>query len=86
MVRVPVGSQIEPQGNAENFELPCGTVVTGPHTGPYGDLPATYQAPTGWATLLSVELGEGMCEAYASDPSLEPDTAKWKTDIYWPVA
>ena len=86
VVGVPVGSPIEPQGNVVNFELPGGTVVTGTHTGPYEDLSATYQALIGWAAEQGVALGEGMWEVYASDPSLEPDTAKWETDIFWPVA
>ena len=71
--------------------LPAGRYVTLRHTGPYDGLIASNAALQDWAKGRGItfgsrdtELGEawpGRAEHYLTDPSAEPDPAKWQVDV-----
>ena len=66
--------------------LPAGQALEAMHIGPYETLPETYGAIMGRMQAEGLTPGNSMWEYYLSDPAAEPDPAKWKTLIVWPVA
>ncbi|MYG02265.1 MAG: hypothetical protein F4173_08285 [Acidobacteriia bacterium] len=66
-------------------ELPCGTMATVTHIGPYEGLPNTWAALTEWIRSQGLEAAGAPWEVYVTDPGAEPDQSKWRTDIFFPV-
>ncbi|GAB3274627.1 hypothetical protein GCM10027449_13140 [Sinomonas notoginsengisoli] len=66
--------------------LPGGRTVHTTHVGPYDALPDTYRTVTSWMEEQQLTPGASMWEVYLSDPSAEPDSATWRTELYWPVS
>jgi effector-binding domain-containing protein len=82
----PVAKAIESDGEVVPGELPGGRVARGMHIGPYDTLASTYAALEEWITRQGLQPGGGMWECYLTDPSSEPDPARWRTEIFCPVA
>jgi effector-binding domain-containing protein len=55
------------------------------HFGNYQNLPATYHIITNWLLEQNYERTGNSWEVYINDPGSEPDTAKWETQVYFPV-
>lgn len=89
-VEVEVGfvvpKPLTPTGDVRGGTLPGGRCVHGVHVGPYERMAATYDELRQWAAARNLTLGERMWEVYLSDPRLEPDPERWRTEIFWPVA
>ncbi|MEC5192961.1 MULTISPECIES: GyrI-like domain-containing protein [unclassified Arthrobacter] len=66
--------------------LPSGRAFQAMHVGPYESLPETYTAVMARMQADGATPGDAMWEYYLTDPAAEPDPAKWKTLIVWPVA
>ena len=81
----PVSGPITPTGAVTALELPGGRAVTGVHVGGYDGLEQTYRELVAWSRSRGLEGGAVMWESYLSDPAAEPDPAKWRTQITWPV-
>lgn len=73
-------------GGVTAGSLPAGQALEAMHVGPYETLPETYGAIMGRMQTEGLTPGNAMWEYYLSDPAAEPDPAKWKTLIVWPVA
>jgi len=82
---MPVGSQMDGAARVESGELPCGTMATVTHTGPYEGLPNTWAALTEWISSQGLEAAGAPWEVYVTDPGAEADQSKWRTDIFFPV-
>jgi effector-binding domain-containing protein len=82
---MPVKTPITPKGRVLASELPGGKAAMTWHVGPYTTLPRTYDLLKAWMKEHSVEANGGFWEIYWTDPGLEPDPAKWRTQIYWPL-
>ena len=82
---MPVGSQMDGAARVESGELPCGTMATVTHIGPYEGLPHTWAALTEWIRSQGLEAAGAPWEVYVTDPGAEPDQSKWRTDIFFPV-
>jgi DNA gyrase inhibitor GyrI len=92
---VPVAEPITvPSGDSVRVRpglLPGGQYVVLRHIGPYDGLIASNAALQEWATARGVTFDawdtpegsawRGRFEQYITDPSAEPDPAKWQTDI-----
>ena len=71
--------------------LPAGSYLVLRHTGPYDGLVASNAALQEWAADHGVRFDTqetdqgsawgGRVEHYVTDPSQEPDPAKWETDV-----
>lgn len=84
---IPVRAAVKVDG-AERVTastLPAGRVATGWHVGPYQELPKTYEKLQRWMAERKLESAGGPWEVYWTDPGLEPDPAKWRTQVFWPV-
>ena len=64
-------------GEVIPVDPPGGTIATGTHVGPCEKLVDTYNELMAW---LAQE------KLVPSDPVLEPDASKWRTQIFWPVS
>ena len=69
----------------EYFELPACEAVYAKHFGSY-DSGNTHYAIEAYMKANEIDYsGAYIWEVYITDPMNEPDTAKWQTDIYYPV-
>ena len=82
---IPVASPVEGAGRIRATELPAGTVATVRHTGPYEGLGETWAALTQWMSSQGLVPAGAPWEVYVTDPGTEPDSSKWRTEIFFPV-
>lgn len=66
-------------------KLPGGRVVSTWHVGPYHTLGESYQRAMAWMGENGLRGRGAPWEVYWTDPGLEPDSAKWRTQILLPV-
>jgi effector-binding domain-containing protein len=83
---MPVVAAVPGEGEVESGELPAGEAAVTTHVGPFDTLRAGYEAIEGWMREHNRSGGGPPWEVYMTDPQLEPDPQKWRTDIYWPLA
>ena len=62
-----------------------GTVVKGVHLGAYEETGDMHWAIDDYLKANNYEMAGSPWEVYVTDPGNEPDTAKWVTEIYYPV-
>ena len=72
-------------GRVQPGELPGGQVAVAWHVGPYDTIAATYEKLIAWVAEQGREPAGAMWEVYWSDPSAEPDPAKWRTEVILPL-
>ncbi len=82
---MPVAVPLEGAGRVVAGELPAGTVTTVTHMGPYDNLPQSWTALLEWMGSQGLQPAGAPWEVYVTDPGLEPDQSKWRTDIHFPV-
>lgn len=76
---------IEPKGRVEASTLPACTAVIGWHIGPYEKLGGTHARMTEWMAANGFEAAGPHWEEYVTDPSREPDPAKYETRVVMPA-
>ena len=64
---------------------PEGTAVRAIHYGDYASLEETHNQISEYADFYGYEISGNPWEVYITDPTLEADTAKWVTEVYYPV-
>lgn len=77
---VPAGSDVHAA------TLPGGDVAMLTYTGPYEGIAAAYGELIQWVQAQGRAPAGAMWELYFTDPTAEPDPAKWRTDICQPLA
>jgi effector-binding domain-containing protein len=82
----PVSAPVRTEGNAHRIVLPGGRAVQAVHIGPYDTMEQSYDQLQSWMAAHGLQPAVGMWECYLSDPEAEPDPARWRTRIVWPVA
>jgi len=95
-VGVPVDRVVAPEGAIKFGELPAGKYAAMTHTGHYDGLYDATAMLIGWAKERGiawdvVEKSDGAhfacrLEIYETDPSAEPDPAKWETRLLFKTA
>jgi effector-binding domain-containing protein/uncharacterized protein YndB with AHSA1/START domain len=82
---IPVPEGTKGKEAIEYFELPAGKAVYAKHFGSY-DSGETHYAIDAYLKANSIDYNENyIWQVYITDPMNEPDTAKWQTDIYYPI-
>lgn len=82
----PIGKKMKDEaGPVHGGKLPGGKCVHGMHVGPYETMMKTYHELIEYAGAKHLKPHHEMWECYLSDPKLEPDPQKWRTEIFWPV-
>jgi effector-binding domain-containing protein len=90
-VAAQVAGEVKGDGRVRYGVLPAGRYVTLKHVGPYDGLVASNARLQRWAEEHGIELQredtdrgsvwQGRVEHYLTDPSAEPDPAKWETEV-----
>lgn len=81
----PLKKRVDGKGRIHPGELPGGEVAVTWHVGPYEDLQRSYDLLAGWMKAQGLESAGGFWEVYWTDPGMEPDSKKWRTQISWPL-
>ena len=82
---IPVSGEAKERGRVKIKTIPASRVVTGTHYGRYEDIGAVYLALEEYVKEFSLQ--ETCCpmEVYVTDPLMEPDTSKWRTNVYFVI-
>ena len=81
----PVQKPVSDAGPVHPGKLPGGKCAHGMHIGPYDTMKETYGQLMKWVGAQQLTPHQEMWEVYLSDPQREPDSKKWRTEIFWPV-
>lgn len=81
----PLKKKVEGKGRIQAGELPGGDVAVTWHIGPYEELAKSHALLEKWMKEKSLESRGGAWEVYWTDPGIEPDPQKWRTQVIWPV-
>jgi effector-binding domain-containing protein len=82
---IPIGYEIEPQGQIRYGTMASTTYATADHVGSYENLEQTHRFIQHWIQENKFDLVGSPMEKYLTDPQQEPDESKWVTVIYYPV-
>lgn len=82
---VAVAAPFPGVGDVQPGELGGGEAAVGLHIGPYDSLHLTYSQMQTWIVSQGRRPASVMWEVYLTDPEEEPDPARWRTEVYWPV-
>ena len=88
---VPVGGEVEGDGHVRSNVLSAGRYATLRHVGPFDGLTASNAALQEWAQERGIALDSwdtdrgsawrGRVEHFLTDPSTEPNPAKWEVEV-----
>jgi effector-binding domain-containing protein len=70
----------------EWLDLPAHKAASASHYGPYSTLSETHHALMDWVKANGKHHAGPAREAYPTDPDTEPDSSKWRTDVFYPVS
>jgi AraC family transcriptional regulator len=82
----PIASPAPGAGDVQAGFLQAGPAAVAMHAGPYEELQETYAAIERWMEQNGYKPGGPPWESYITDPADFPNTADWRTAVYWPVA
>ena len=80
-----VAQAISPGGRVKSGTLQAGKAVVAGHVGPFDQLEETHQKIQEWVKTQGLTKNGAPWEEYWTDPGMEPDPAKWRTKVVWPV-
>lgn len=83
--RLPVDQELPGKGRVQYKVIPATRAVMGTHFGAYDKTMYLYEAMDEFVSDFGLEMVGEAIEEYVTDPMSEPDTAKWQTNIYFPV-
>ncbi|MBN1200202.1 MAG: GyrI-like domain-containing protein [Bacteroidales bacterium] len=73
------------KGRIRLEEIPAQKVLMADYHGPYEKTEFVYRALDKYVAQEGLVITGGPWEVYVTDPMLEPDTAKWNTQILFPI-
>lgn len=80
-----ISEPIEANDRIAASTLPGGWVASAWHVGPYETIEESYDKLYAWLETSEYEDAGAPWQVYWTDPGLEPDPAKWRTEILVPV-
>jgi effector-binding domain-containing protein len=81
---IPLINNVKGKKDIRKFEIEAGKAVFAKHFGGY-DTGKTHEAIDEFIKDFNLETKDFIWESYITDPSTEPDSSKWQTDIYYPL-
>ena len=84
-VFVPVGADVRPAGRARPLVVPATELAITVHRGTHDDVDRTYGALGTHVAEHEVGVDGPVREYYLVDGFDTPDTARWRTEIGWPI-
>jgi effector-binding domain-containing protein len=82
---MPTAEPIEPHGRIVPITIPAGRAVSAWHVGPYDQLSVTHAEVQAWMAEQGLEPAGPLQEVYWTDPGMEPDPKKWRTQLLVPI-
>ena len=82
---VPVPRDAKIASKYKISEGPGGRAIKATHLGDYATLSETYQQLDRYVEFRNLEISGAPWEVYVTDPTVEKDTTKWVTEVYYPV-
>jgi len=82
---IPVREAIRDYDRVKASTLPGGRAASTWHVGPYHELMDTHNRQESWMKEQGLKSGGGIWEVYWTDPGLEPNAEKGRTEILWPI-
>lgn len=82
---VPVNKEVTGKGRVQFRTMPGTLALMGKHLGAYDGTMYLYVAMDEFVSEFGLEVSGGPIEEYVAGPMTEPDTAKWQTNIYFPL-
>ena len=73
------------EGRVKASTLPAGRIAETWHYGRYHELPKSHNRLEKWFKDKGLTSAGGHWAVYWTDPGMEPDASKWRTQILWPV-
>jgi len=73
------------KGRIQLSEIPAQKIVVADYFGPYDKTESVYRALDKYIEQGGLQIIGNPWEIYVTDPMIEPDTAKWETQILFPV-
>ena len=84
---LPVAQEVDPQHERIMYKsIPAGKVIKAVHMGDYHLLEETHSQVDQYIADQGLQTGGAPFEVYVTDPGAEPDTSKWVTHVYYPLA
>ena len=80
---IPVNEVVGETDRIKAGELPGGRVAMAVHYGAYLESEPAFKAIMGHIKEIGDSIGDPPWEVYVTGPSTEPDTSKWRTDIFF---
>lgn len=82
---MPLAAPAQGKDDIESITLPAGLTAVAVHGGPYDKLQESFVAFERWIAAQGKAINGAPWEVYVTDPAEFPDSADWRTEIYWPV-
>lgn len=82
----PVATFVEGEDRIQAATLPGGLVAVVTYTGPYEGVGEAHEAIGRWLDEQRRQPAGPPWDSYVTDPMQEPDSSKWRTDVYYPLA
>ena len=83
---IPVDQKVKSSGRVNYRELQGGKAVKADHYGKHEDTAQTHMLMDAWMKKNNNKVIGAPWESYVTDPRKEPDSSKWLTQIFYPVA
>jgi AraC family transcriptional regulator len=83
---IPVAEHVQATDSIQQSSLPGGPAAKSVHVGPYDTIEKAHAALHEWIDVHGRECVGNPWEIYVTDPGQEPDSSKWVTEIYYPLA
>jgi len=80
---VPEGAKVPAKYKV--MQTTGGQAIKAVHMGSYDKLKDTHDQINQYIAFKKLEISEAPWEVYVTDPGVEKDTAKWVTEVYYPV-
>jgi effector-binding domain-containing protein len=81
---VPVLTEVAGDGRVQASSLPEGPAAITTHVGRYEDVEHALDAVTRWLAGRGLQSAGPHWEVYYTDPTTEPDSDRWRTDVVVP--
>jgi len=82
---VPVAPDAKLPAKYKIAQTPGGKALKAVHMGAYDKMMPVYEDLDRYVANKKLEMNGAPWEVYVTDPTVEKDTAKWITEIYYPV-
>jgi effector-binding domain-containing protein len=82
---VPVQAGVKMPAKYKVMQTSGGAAIKGIYTGGYGSLTQAHNEINKFIEFKNLEITGAPWEVYIINPDQEPDSAKWVTEVYYPV-